>query len=579
MYTEFYGLREKPFALAPDPRYIFMGRSHREAFAHLLYGVEQGEGFIEVIGQIGTGKTTLCRTLLDRIGSDVEIAFIFNPSPNETELLKSISREFVLPTTGRNRSELIEELNSFLLEKKRHGRRVLLVIDEAQNLDPNVLEQVRLLSNLETEREKLVQIVLIGQPELDENLSRSDLRQLRQRITVRWSLGPFTRDEVGQYLEHRLRVAGLHGPNLFTPGAARAMYRVSRGIPRIVNAVADRALLAGYSQGRRRVDAREVRRAARELPGADVGWLASTGLSGWSVGLLLLFGLGFGLVASALRPPVEELPDAAPTAEDAALTVGGALAAVAAPATELRPLDVSRDLLGAELLRLSRDGSAAAALDSLLAAWGHNVSVGAEIDPNLFPSVVRRFSPLRVLPVRLTRDEISSIDLPAILELHTIAGDARFATLLGLEQGDRVRVAVGGQDVALEGAELDRLWTGRAFLLWMNYESLPVLSPGMTGSAVRWLQARLTDLGYLQPGDASEEYDALTASAVRRFQVFQGLPTTGELDPKTMIALYHSLDYGAPRLLHPSELLGAETAKQLGPWKSSEAESQSGETF
>ena len=218
MYTGFFGLREKPFSLAPDPRYLFLSASHREALAHLLYGIEEGEGFIEVIGQVGTGKTTLCRTLLDRIGSDAEIAYIFNPSPSEVELLAAINREFGLPTAVRTRTDLLDALNQFLVEKNANGRRVLLVIDEAQNLDPAVLEQVRLLSNLETDRAKLLQIVLIGQPELEENLSRSDLRQLRQRITVRWSLRPLSRAEVAEYVEHRLRVAGLADPRLFTSG-------------------------------------------------------------------------------------------------------------------------------------------------------------------------------------------------------------------------------------------------------------------------------------------------------------------------------------------------------------------------
>ena len=249
MYLGFYGLREKPFSLSPDPRYLFLSASHREALAHLLYGIEEGEGFIEVIGQVGTGKTTLCRTLLDRIGSDAEIAYIFNPSPSEVELLSAINREFGLPTAARTRTDLLDALNQFLVEKNASGRRVLLVIDEAQNLDPAVLEQVRLLSNLETDRAKLLQIVLIGQPELEENLSRSDLRQLRQRTVMRWTLRPLSRSEVTEYLEHRLRVAGRQDPRLFTPAALRSLTRASRGIPRLINALADRALLAGNTEG------------------------------------------------------------------------------------------------------------------------------------------------------------------------------------------------------------------------------------------------------------------------------------------------------------------------------------------
>ena len=315
MYTGFYGLREKPFSLAPDPRFLFLSASHREALAHLLYGIEEGEGFIEVIGQVGTGKTTLCRTLLGRIGQDAEIAYIFNPSPSELELLSAINREFGLPTAVRTRTELLDSLNHFLLEKNAAGRRVLLVIDEAQNLDPAVLEQVRLLSNLETDRAKLLQIVLIGQPELEENLARSDLRQLRQRITVRWSLRPLSRSEVGEYLEHRLRVAGCADPQLFTPGAVRALTRISRGVPRLINAVADRALLAAYTEGSRKVDAKYVRRASRELPATELsGFRELTGLRiGIALGLVAA-GLVFGLAVTAFAPRAptvaKELADA-----------------------------------------------------------------------------------------------------------------------------------------------------------------------------------------------------------------------------------------------------------------------------
>src|SRR5262245_17287427 len=332
MYTGFFGLREKPFSLAPDPRYLFLSASHREALAHLLYGIEEGEGFIEVIGQVGTGKTTLCRTLLDRIGSDAEIAYIFNPSPSEVELLAAINREFGLPTAVRTRTDLLDALNQFLVEKNAAGRRVLLVIDEAQNLDPAVLEQVRLLSNLETDRAKLLQIVLIGQPELEENLSRSDLRQLRQRITVRWSLRPLSRPEVAEYVEHRLRVAGLADPRLFTAGGLRALTRRSRGIPRLINALADRALLAAYTEGRREVQGRLVRRAARELPATELGGgRAATGLRRGLAAALVVAGIGAGFLATAFLPRTKPatVPSAPAPAAAAARPAPPAVSAIA----------------------------------------------------------------------------------------------------------------------------------------------------------------------------------------------------------------------------------------------------------
>jgi general secretion pathway protein A len=542
MYTGFYGLREKPFSLAPDPRYLFLSASHREALAHLLYGIEEGEGFIEVIGQVGTGKTTLCRTLLDRIGSDAEIAYIFNPSPSEVELLSAINREFGLPTAARTRTDLLDGLNQFLLEKNASGRRVLLVIDEAQNLDPAVLEQVRLLSNLETDRAKLLQIVLIGQPELEENLSRSDLRQLRQRITVRWSLKPLSRPEVGEYLEHRLRVAGLADPRLFTPGALRALTRVSRGIPRLINALADRALLAGYTEGRREIDARLVRRAARELPATELGgWRDATGLRrGLAVGLVAA-GLAVGFLATAFlprtRPVTAPVPPVTP--------------AVAPASVSLAPIPGAS--LPSRIDGLSTNASAADALEALLGAWGYRQPVGGELDPNLYPDAVRSIAPLLVLATHGTPEMLTALDLPAILELEPRSGERRYVAVIGMDDAGRAHLGMANDELELDRTDLQRLWTGRVFYLWTNFESLPALSPGMKGPAVRWLQARLTELNYLKSGDATGEFDELTTKAVKAFQTASSLAATGEVNPETMIALYQALDYTTPRLYASGE--------------------------
>ncbi|MEX2204895.1 MAG: AAA family ATPase [Myxococcota bacterium] len=533
MYTGFYGLREKPFSLAPDPRYLFLSASHREALAHLLYGIEEGEGFIEVIGQVGTGKTTLCRTLLGRIGHDAEIAYIFNPSPSEVELLSAINREFGLPTAVRTRTELLDSLNHFLLEKNAAGRRVLLVIDEAQNLDPSVLEQVRLLSNLETDRAKLLQIVLIGQPELEENLARTDLRQLRQRITVRWSLRPLSRPEVGEYLEHRLNVAGAADPKLFTPGAVRAMTRISRGVPRLINAVADRALLAAYTEGSRKVEAKLVRRAARELPATELsGFRELTGLRvGIALGLVAA-GLVFGLAVTAFAP---RAPSSAVPAEDAAATMSIApVSSAPAPFAQVEALGGS--------------ASAAAALESLLGTWGYDKSIGAPLEPEAFPDAVRAVAPLSVLSLRGTPQMLASLDLPAVLELEPRAGERRYVALLGLDEQGGALIGYAGEEIEIGRAELERTWTGRTYYLWTNFESVPVLSSGMKGGAVRWLQARLAELDYLQVGDPTEEFDELTTRAVRAFQGANGLEPSGQVGPETLIALYQALDYTTPRL-------------------------------
>jgi general secretion pathway protein A len=275
MYTAFYGLREKPFSLTPDPHFLYLAAPHREALAHVLYGVEQGEGFIAVTGEVGTGKTTLCRTLLQRLGSDTEVAYIFNPSLSGEELLRAINVEFGLATAGRSRAELSDQLNAFLLERKRADRRVLLIIDEAQNLQPSTLEEVRLLSNLETSTSKLIQILLFGQPELDEMLDSKELRQLRQRISVRWSLSPLTADEVSEYVRHRLRIAADRDCDIFDDRALRELCRQTDGVPRLVNVLADRSLLAGYGIGAKTVGVKLVRQAAKEIlhtPGERSRW-------------------------------------------------------------------------------------------------------------------------------------------------------------------------------------------------------------------------------------------------------------------------------------------------------------------
>jgi len=279
MYTEFYGLREKPFSLSPDPRYLFLADSHREALAHLLYGIEHGEGFIAITGEVGTGKTTLCRTLLQRIEPGTEVAFIFNPQLSALELLQAINAELGLPTEALGRRELMEQLNRFLLAKKLEGRRVLLLIDEAQNLAPDTLEQVRLLSNLETDTSKLIQIILIGQPELDAILESPDLRQLRQRISVRWRLEPLSAIETRDYVRHRMRIAAGAARDVFTELALREVHRRSRGIPRLVNLLCDRALLAGYAAGARTIGLGLVTQSDQEVRGGGRA-LAPAALAG-----------------------------------------------------------------------------------------------------------------------------------------------------------------------------------------------------------------------------------------------------------------------------------------------------------
>jgi general secretion pathway protein A len=357
MYTAFYGLREKPFALSPDPRFLYLAGSHREALAHLLYGIEQGEGFISVTGEVGTGKTTLCRTLLERLDGDTELAFLFNPSRSALELLQSICAEFGLPAEGLTRRSLMSQLDAFLLEQKHAGRRVLLIIDEAQNLSENTLEQVRLLSNLETSRDKLIQILLLGQPELDRKLDSRGLRQLRQRISVRWKLEPLSAEETRAYVRHRLAVAAGEPKDLFSDAALRDIHRRTRGVPRLVNQLCDRALLAGYAARAATIRPALVRAAAREIPDTQRGREKEGRRSAFSrpwlfvaatiatVGLALLAGLQVGrhgllgwLPPGADTPAITEAALVGGEGEDAPPPVGANSPAAAEAAPPLARL-------------------------------------------------------------------------------------------------------------------------------------------------------------------------------------------------------------------------------------------------
>ncbi len=269
MYEDFYGLKAPPFTITPDPRFLFLSRRHREAYEHLLYGVTRRAGFVQLTGEVGAGKSTLCRAVLDELGDRVDTALILNPVMTGLQLLRTILHELGLDDSGNDRVRLTQRLNEHLLTRAGSGIDVVLFVDEAQDLSDALLEEVRLLSNLETDDRKLLQIVLIGQPELRDRLDRPGLRQLKQRITVRYHLGPLDRRETEAYVAHRLSVAGANGRPTFSRTAMAAIHRRTRGVPRLINALCDRTLLAGYVDGVDHLRWRQVRRAVRDLAGRE----------------------------------------------------------------------------------------------------------------------------------------------------------------------------------------------------------------------------------------------------------------------------------------------------------------------
>ena len=270
MYCDFFGFSEKPFTITPNPHFVFLSTVHREAFARLLYGVDSHAGFIALTGEVGTGKTTMLRTLLVQLDPEkYTSALIFNPCLSGEQLLSGICREFGVEADEKSRSGYLEALNRFLIEQNSAGRTVVLVIDEAQNLEPDVLEQVRLISNLETTRDKLIQIILAGQPELNDVLRRHDLRQLNQRITVRSRLTPIKIDDAAKYINHRLRLSGSRIPDVFTPAAVRRIYRFSHGIPRLINVACEQALVMAWTRETRSVSSSMAAEVIAELTSAD----------------------------------------------------------------------------------------------------------------------------------------------------------------------------------------------------------------------------------------------------------------------------------------------------------------------
>jgi len=267
MYTDYFKLRENPFNVTPDPAYLFLSHRHSEALNHLRYGIEARKGFIQITGEIGTGKTTICRALLNSLNASTKTALILNPALSESQLLENILEEYNIPIIKRNRLSMIKALNKFLLEELAKGNNCILIIDEAQNLKPNHLEYLRLLSNLETEKEKLFQIIFVGQPELKNRLDTPQLRQLRQRITVRYHIQPLDKEEVPLYIKHRLKVAGNEEAVIFDSSAFEKIYNYSQGTPRLINSLCDKALLCAYAQATDNITAEIVKKALDELEG------------------------------------------------------------------------------------------------------------------------------------------------------------------------------------------------------------------------------------------------------------------------------------------------------------------------
>jgi len=566
MYLAFFGLNEKPFSITPDPRYLYLSERHAEAMAHLLYGVNEAGGFVQLTGEVGTGKTTIVRSLLAQAPKNAEIALILNPRMTAPEFLLTICEELgigVPDSATQSLKDLVDILSQYLLRAHAGGRRVVVVVDEAQNLAPEVLEQVRLLTNLETNTQKLLQIILIGQPELRELLARNELRQLAQRITGRYHLNPLSAEETTAYVRHRLRVAGATA-DIFNRFALEEIYRLSGGVPRVINVICDRALLGGYSQDRHRITGPLVRNAATEVFGKRFTppWLPWAGTAAVAV----LLGVGsFALwqlkpwswVHATALTQAHGAPStaAAPAAQSRSTPASGAIAATgktAAPpnsattdASATSTAAPATESLKALLARNSSETSTDAAFTTLFGLWGIHYAVDGTD-----PCTQAAQHGLACLTERGSLGELRLYNRPAILMLTDTGGASHEVVLTHLD-GEHASIDLGKSTHQVGDGELSSYWMGDYVMLWRP-EAAPVqtLTVGMRGAGVRWLRSSLDKLaGVSDHGPANDLYDANLSSLVRQFQRNHRLTVDGIAGVRTQVALAGTLaSPGSPLL-------------------------------
>jgi general secretion pathway protein A len=526
MYLTFFGLNEKPFAITPDPRYLYLSERHAEALAHLLYGINEAGGFVQLTGEVGTGKTTIVRSLLAQTPKNAEIALILNPRMTAPEFLLTICEELgigVQNSAPGSLKDLVDILSYYLLHAHAAGKRVVLVVDEAQNLSPDVLEQVRLLTNLETNTQKLLQIILIGQPELRELLARNELRQLAQRITGRYHLNPLSRDETSAYVRHRLRVAGAT-TDILAPAALNEVFRLSQGVPRVINVICDRALLGAYSLDRHRVTTTLVRNAAAEVFGRRFTphWLPWALTAGIAALLIVATVALWSLQPWSTAPGAARVPRG-----DAAVA-----AAAAAPARAVTRPAPPAPRLGELLAQYAAETDTDSAFTRLLSLWG------AKYQPSgTDPCSQATQQGLACVTERGSFGQLRLYNRPAILLLSDSAGTGHQVVLIALDD-EQARIELGGTRSVGIG-ELSHFWLGDFVMLWRPASSpVKALSAGMRGAEVRWLRQSLQRLhGLAVDAPVSDVFDAELAGWVRDFQRQHQLAVDGIAGVRTQIAL------------------------------------------
>ena len=539
MYTHYFQLKQSPFSIAPDPRYLYMSERHREALAHLLYGVGSGGGFVLLTGEIGAGKTTVCRCFMEQIPENCQLAYIFNPKLSVEELLLSICEEFriaVAPGVASVKG-YVDAINAHLLASHAQGKNNVLIIDEAQNLSAAVLEQLRLLTNLETSERKLLQIILIGQPELRAMLARPELEQLAQRVIARYHLGSLTAEETASYIRHRLAVAGSTAQTPFAPRLMAQIHAMSHGVPRRINLLCDRALLGAYVENQPQVTRQILRRAAEEVFAEEGRPAAGRGMRWPHVAGGVLAG---AVVTAALAwqfMPRAGVPAPAAVAPALAASVPAASAAVAAFA----PVSVP-----------DRN----AVLRQLAALWGEQLPAGEACQAGARAG-------LRCLHSRGGIAELRVLDRPAMLVLRDGQGVEKLALLTRL-QGETATLMLDGKQQGLPLAQLAQRSDGSFTTFWRaprNWrDEVPL---GGRGADVDWLAQRLAQQRGLPAPAANLPLDAEMQGQLRAFQQSQNLRADGLAGPKTYIRLMQLGDNAEPRLSSAASAVAAPAATAM----------------
>ena len=535
MYKEYFGLKESPFSIAPDPHYLYMSDNHREALAHLLYGINSDNGFVLLTGDVGTGKTTVCRCLLAQLPENSNIAFILNPKVTVDELLATICDELGIgyPPGNISNKVFIDSINDYLINANKHGRRTVLIVEEAQNLGPEVLEQIRLLTNLETNERKLLQIIMVGQPELNELLSRPELRQLKQRITARYHLGPLTKQELSAYVLHRLSVAGVNR-KLFPSRTIDRLFQLSGGIPRVINLLCDRTLLGTYVQGKSMVDLPTLNKASREVFGGGERRQMKKAFR-WVIVSLLLIICGTALATTYFsrksklfegnktgspQMNVSQRPADMPLEPDQMVNVSQWPADM--------PLDRDKTL----------------AFQALFRQWKIPFKKNGDVCQQAEAQGLRCMEELGNL------SSIMKLNRPAVLKLFDDHGKGFYVTL-AMIKGRLATIEVGDERRTVDLKEIERRWLGDYILLWRvpeNYRG--DIHPGMTGPDVHWLDMQLAIIqGRKARTGKVFTYDAQLTNEVKKFQISEEMVPDGIVGPRTIIHLNTAAGIKAPMLL------------------------------